>query len=68
MVIQFDNFRKEMSGKWRASLFDKKCFRYFGTYAIFVSFVIFSPYIFIDKYLFWGNSGENERTKRRMDK
>ena len=67
MVIQFDNFRKEMSGKWRASLLIK-VFQIFWNLRYFCEFCYFSPYIFIDKYLFWGNSGENERTKRRMDK
>ena len=53
MVIQFDNFRKEMSGKWRASLFDKSVSDILEP-TLFCEFCYFSPYIFIDKYLFGG--------------
>lgn len=49
-------------------LFLIKVFQIFWNLRYFCEFCYFSPYIFIDKYLFWGNSGENERTKRRMDK
>ena len=39
-----------------------KVFQIFWNLRYFCEFCYFSPYIFIDKYLFWGNSGENERT------